>query len=178
MIGFAGKMLRGVTASPRIVRRALALGRAVPTQLDALCQHKQCFNEQPCRNNSAAASMQCGSGRFLDAERSVPNVQARRTLSSSSSRQQQQRPAVQLSADPFLSGTNSAYVEEMYVAWKENPKSVHVSWDAFFRNYARGMSAGDAYTRPPMLGGGASPGAAVVTYGGAQTQSKSVFFCV
>ncbi|XP_018413926.1 PREDICTED: 2-oxoglutarate dehydrogenase-like, mitochondrial isoform X2 [Nanorana parkeri] len=35
--------------------------------------------------------------------------------------------------EPFLSGTNSSYVEEMYYAWLENPKSVHQSWDAFFR---------------------------------------------
>ncbi|XP_077311009.1 2-oxoglutarate dehydrogenase-like, mitochondrial isoform X2 [Lithobates pipiens] len=34
--------------------------------------------------------------------------------------------------EPFLSGTNSGYVEEMYYAWLENPKSVHKSWDAFF----------------------------------------------
>lgn len=27
--------------------------------------------------------------------------------------------------EPFLSGTNSSYVEEMYYAWLENPKSVH-----------------------------------------------------
>lgn len=26
---------------------------------------------------------------------------------------------------PFLNGTSSNYVEEMYVAWQENPKSVH-----------------------------------------------------
>lgn len=29
------------------------------------------------------------------------------------------------SSEPFLSGSNSNYVEEMYYAWLENPKSVH-----------------------------------------------------
>lgn len=27
--------------------------------------------------------------------------------------------------EPFLSGSNSSYVEEMYYAWLEDPKSVH-----------------------------------------------------
>lgn len=30
-----------------------------------------------------------------------------------------------VAAEPFLSGTSSNYVEEMYYAWLENPKSVH-----------------------------------------------------
>lgn len=28
-------------------------------------------------------------------------------------------------SEPFLSGSNSNYVEEMYYAWLENPESVH-----------------------------------------------------
>ncbi|XP_053307215.1 2-oxoglutarate dehydrogenase-like, mitochondrial isoform X2 [Spea bombifrons] len=44
--------------------------------------------------------------------------------------------------EPFLSGTNSSYVEEMYYAWLENPKSVHKSWDAFFRNAEAEMPLG------------------------------------
>ncbi|ETE69015.1 2-oxoglutarate dehydrogenase-like, mitochondrial, partial [Ophiophagus hannah] len=36
--------------------------------------------------------------------------------------------------EPFLSGSNSNYVEEMYYAWLEEPNSVHKSWDLFFRN--------------------------------------------
>nr|XP_057916786.1 2-oxoglutarate dehydrogenase-like, mitochondrial isoform X2 [Doryrhamphus excisus] len=30
--------------------------------------------------------------------------------------------------------SSSGYVEEMYFAWLEDPKNVHESWDAFFRN--------------------------------------------
>lgn len=30
-----------------------------------------------------------------------------------------------VAAEPFLNGTSSNYVEEMYYAWLENPKSVH-----------------------------------------------------
>ncbi|KAL0183094.1 hypothetical protein M9458_022469, partial [Cirrhinus mrigala] len=33
--------------------------------------------------------------------------------------------AAPVAAEPFLNGTSSNYVEEMYYAWLENPKSVH-----------------------------------------------------
>lgn len=36
-----------------------------------------------------------------------------------------------LAAEPFLNGTNSNYVEEMYYAWLEDPKSVHKVQDIF-----------------------------------------------
>uniref|UniRef100_U3JW96 2-oxoglutarate dehydrogenase-like, mitochondrial n=1 Tax=Ficedula albicollis TaxID=59894 RepID=U3JW96_FICAL len=44
-------------------------------------------------------------------------------------------------SEPFLSGSNSNYVEEMYYAWLENPKSVHKSWDVFFRSANAGPAA-------------------------------------
>uniref|UniRef100_A0A669QBR6 2-oxoglutarate dehydrogenase complex component E1 n=1 Tax=Phasianus colchicus TaxID=9054 RepID=A0A669QBR6_PHACC len=43
-------------------------------------------------------------------------------------------------SEPFLSGSNSNYVEEMYYAWLENPQSVHKSWDLFFRNANAGQT--------------------------------------
>uniref|UniRef100_L2FAL8 2-oxoglutarate dehydrogenase, mitochondrial n=1 Tax=Colletotrichum fructicola (strain Nara gc5) TaxID=1213859 RepID=L2FAL8_COLFN len=47
--------------------------------------------------------------------------------------------AVDLSAPPspidsFLQGGAANYVDEMYIAWKANPKDVHVSWQTYFRN--------------------------------------------
>jgi len=53
--------------------------------------------------------------------------------------------------EPFLNGSSSAYVEEMYNAWLADPKSVHVSWDSFFRNSAAGAAPGQAYQPPPSL---------------------------
>ena len=41
-----------------------------------------------------------------------------------------QESAVQ---ESFLSGSSGTYVEEMYEAWSYDPKSVHASWDAYFR---------------------------------------------
>ena len=34
-------------------------------------------------------------------------------------------PSSSLVAEPFLNGTSSSYVEEMYESWLENPTSVH-----------------------------------------------------
>lgn len=34
-------------------------------------------------------------------------------------------PPAQAAAEPFLNGSSSVYVEEMYNAWLQDPKSVH-----------------------------------------------------
>ena len=53
--------------------------------------------------------------------------------------------------ESYLSGSSGSYVEEMYEAWAYDPKSVHASWDAYFR--------GGAYQSPPTLGRKYPPGA-------------------
>ncbi|KAK8403660.1 hypothetical protein O3P69_000035 [Scylla paramamosain] len=60
-------------------------------------------------------------------------------------------PSAALAAEPFLNGSSSNYVEEMYTAWLSDPKSVHQSWDTFFRNAVSGARPGEAYTAPPSL---------------------------
>lgn len=60
-------------------------------------------------------------------------------------------PPTALAAEPFLNGSSSNYVEEMYTAWLQDPKSVHQSWDTFFRNATSGAGPGQAYTAPPTL---------------------------
>ncbi|KAJ4922867.1 hypothetical protein JOQ06_021329 [Pogonophryne albipinna] len=60
-----------------------------------------------------------------------------------------------VASEPFLNGTSSNYVEEMYFAWMEDPKSVHKSWDVFFRNANAGAPPGAAYQSP--LGLSAAP---------------------
>ena len=44
----------------------------------------------------------------------------------------------------YLSATNSSYVDEMYESWARDPKSVHASWDAYFR--------GAGFQAPPGIG--------------------------
>lgn len=62
--------------------------------------------------------------------------------------------ATQAAAEPFLSGSSSVYVEQMYESWEKDPNSVHKSWDAYFRQAAQGVPPGQAYVSPPTLGGG------------------------
>ena len=44
-----------------------------------------------------------------------------------------------ISQKGFLSGTNSRYQEQMFLAWKKDPQSVHVSWRSYFENLEKGM---------------------------------------
>ncbi|KAH0954038.1 hypothetical protein HN011_008403 [Eciton burchellii] len=56
-----------------------------------------------------------------------------------------------VATEPFLNGSTSSYVEEMYNAWLQDPHSVHVSWDSFFRSSTAGAAPGFAYQAPPSL---------------------------
>ena len=52
--------------------------------------------------------------------------------------QRWQQTAALVAQEPFLNGSSSNYVEEMYLSWKEDPKSVHrvsyasVSWPRMY----------------------------------------------
>ncbi|CAN6597097.1 2-oxoglutarate dehydrogenase, mitochondrial [Trichomonascus vanleenenianus] len=53
--------------------------------------------------------------------------------------------------DVFLQSTNANYIDEMYSAWREDPTSVHVSWQAYFKNMESGRPASMAYQPPPTI---------------------------
>lgn len=54
--------------------------------------------------------------------------------------------------DSFLQGNTATYIDEMYMAWKEDPSSVHVSWRAYFTNMENGtMPVSRAFQPPPGL---------------------------
>ncbi|CCK70441.1 alpha-ketoglutarate dehydrogenase KGD1 KNAG_0E01790 [Huiozyma naganishii CBS 8797] len=56
--------------------------------------------------------------------------------------------------DTFLSTSNAQYIDEMYQAWQKDPSSVHVSWNAYFKNLKNlpsGASASAAFQAPPIL---------------------------
>ncbi|KAF7938517.1 uncharacterized protein EAE98_000855 [Botrytis deweyae] len=56
------------------------------------------------------------------------------------------------SNDSFLSGNTANYIDEMYMQWKEDPSSVHISWQVYFRNMESGdMPMSQAFTPPPTL---------------------------
>lgn len=53
--------------------------------------------------------------------------------------------------DVFLQSTNANYIDEMYDAWKQDPSSVHVSWQSYFKNMDAGAPAASAFTAPPTI---------------------------
>ena len=56
--------------------------------------------------------------------------------------------------DNFLSGSTANYIDEMYLQWKEDPKSVHVSWQVYFKNMESGdmpMSQAFQYRHPQAV---------------------------
>ncbi|KAI0595777.1 2-oxoglutarate dehydrogenase-like protein [Biscogniauxia sp. FL1348] len=61
--------------------------------------------------------------------------------------------------DNFLSGSTANYIDEMYMQWKSDPESVHVSWQIYFKNMESGeMPIQQAFTPPPTLVPGATGG--------------------
>lgn len=55
-------------------------------------------------------------------------------------------------ADSFLSGNTANYIDAMYVQWKADPQSVHISWQVYFRNMESGdMPMSKAFQPPPTL---------------------------
>ncbi|XP_014239048.1 2-oxoglutarate dehydrogenase, mitochondrial isoform X2 [Trichogramma pretiosum] len=71
-------------------------------------------------------------------------------------------------SEPFLNGSTSSYVEEMYNAWLRDPTSVHISWDSFFRQSTAGAGPGLAYQAPPSLGSEIALGSIMPALGGSQ----------
>ena len=54
--------------------------------------------------------------------------------------------------DSFLQGNTANYVDEMYVSWKDDPSSVHISWQVYFKNMEDGeMPMSQAFQPPPTL---------------------------
>ena len=52
--------------------------------------------------------------------------------------------------DPFANGTNSHYAEEMYRHWRQDPSSVHASWEAYFSGLEKRLGP-DAFQIPPKF---------------------------
>lgn len=58
--------------------------------------------------------------------------------------------------DQFMATANANYIEEMYEAWQRDPSSVHVSWNAYFKNMGNlNIPSSQAFQAPPTLTGGA-----------------------
>ncbi|KAI5837828.1 thiamine diphosphate-binding protein [Morchella snyderi] len=54
-------------------------------------------------------------------------------------------------SDAFLQGNTANYIDEMYLSWKKDPKSVHISWQVYFKNMEGDGPASQAFQAPPTL---------------------------
>ena len=55
-------------------------------------------------------------------------------------------------SDSFMQGNNSNYIDEMYDSWRHDPNSVHVSWNAYFKNVeSNDVPISKAFTAPPTI---------------------------
>ncbi|KAG9076236.1 2-oxoglutarate dehydrogenase E1 component [Ceratobasidium sp. UAMH 11750] len=70
--------------------------------------------------------------------------------------------------DAFATGTNAYYAEEMYRHWREDPSSVHTSWQVYFAGLDKGLPSSSAFQPPPDYTGVpvAAGGAPTLNIGG------------
>ena len=61
------------------------------------------------------------------------------------------KPEIQAFNESFLSGTNSAYIEQIFENWIQDKNSVHSSWDAYFTNVLKGYEPEETFQMPPTL---------------------------
>ena len=111
------------------------------------------------RRLPGAASTRCLSTAVQSARSSWKLAAGRRPLAISTQKRWATSSLFQAPdpSDNFLSGNTANYIDEMYMQWKEDPKSVHISWQVYFKNMENGeMPISQAFQPPPSLVPGAT----------------------
>ncbi|KAI1825175.1 oxoglutarate dehydrogenase [Xylaria intraflava] len=107
--------------------------------------------------NSGAQLLRAGArsaaGRASKCPRSYTSAAARRPVAVASQKRYASAQASPPSPnDNFLSGNTANYIDEMYIQWRQDPASVHVSWQVYFKNMESGdMPIDQAFTPPPTI---------------------------
>ena len=57
----------------------------------------------------------------------------------------------QFASETFANGQNYSYIQSMYEAYLKDPKSVHISWQSYFKNIDLNLE--NPYQPPPTLTG-------------------------
>ncbi|TPX64684.1 oxoglutarate dehydrogenase (succinyl-transferring) [Spizellomyces sp. 'palustris'] len=97
--------------------------------------------QRSMRTAARSAFAACCRSTLLAASATVP----RRVLSSAVPSKAQAS-----TSEGFLNGSAGSYIEEMYSAWLKDPKSVHLSWQVYFRNLAADGKQ-PAFMPPPTI---------------------------
>lgn len=115
------------------------------------------FRAQPARHNtehSALLLLPLPSPSFQRCPANMLRKQALRSLQRAGTSVRASRSLASVAPSPndaFANGTNTYYVEEMYRHWREDPKSVHASWDAYFSGMDKGLPSHQAFQPPPTF---------------------------
>ena len=80
-------------------------------------------------------------GRLITGSRTIL-VQPHRKLSAATTQ-------TSSANDPFANGTNAYYADEMYRLWKQDPKSVHSSWNVYFTGLDKGLTSTQSFQSAP-----------------------------
>lgn len=92
---------------------------------------------------------------LITSNTSAKSALSSKRLTSAVTNQKRYAAAVANAPDPndsFLSGNAANYIDAMYMEWKENPASVHISWQVYFKNMESGdMPMSQAFTPPPTI---------------------------
>lgn len=127
------------TTTTRKMSKLLRLGRSMSASNRAAAATRKTLSTLLNNNNNANKSVQ----------------QQTRLLFTSRLLSQQQQPATTPppqsdtttttnKAENFLNGSSAVYIDEIYASWLADPKSVHKSWDIYFRT--------NSVQTPPTLG--------------------------
>lgn len=141
----------------RLARGLLRRGQGVvtrgsedtPRSLEALClSPARTFARDSVRTkrSRSAGSFLVKDNNFLKSASTTTSAAQKRGITGDS-----KNCAASAAAEPFLSGTSTNYVEEMYESWRVDPNSVHKSWDVYFRQIDGGAPVGSAYVSPPSI---------------------------
>lgn len=108
-----------------------------------------------CKSALARCALVQGqfTGRLWRNQSIVQRLKSSDSKSNVSSAAAAQVAAHRVTQEPFLNGSSSVYLEEMYNSWLQDPGSVHKSWDAFFKGASKDVLPGAAHVRPPPSGG-------------------------
>ncbi|CDI82531.1 hypothetical protein EAH_00028730, partial [Eimeria acervulina] len=115
-----------------------------------------------CASSSSSSSSSILSGSLSSGSSKKGGSSSRSPLSTASSPLASASPSAataaggaagagDAAADGFLSGTGASYAEQMLLAWRRDPTSVHSSWAAYFNNLEAGLPPSLCFVPPPSL---------------------------
>ncbi|RKK14243.1 2-oxoglutarate dehydrogenase [Fusarium oxysporum f. sp. cepae] len=127
-------------------RRTTSVGYSLSIVRSGACSCVQLKNLPCAQRTFASAAEALARGESHIAQHQFQDIPL---MTRSSDLDKDSQPSI---SDSFLQGGAANYIDEMFRSWKQDPKSVHVSWRTYFRNMEdRSRPASEAFQPPPGL---------------------------